>query len=206
MPIRLRAENTRQRRFARRQLSSALRLGLNADIGFPRDCHGRSTLTSACTVECSVTLQGNINSVTIQLPGQRPPISRTENMRRIRSSSTKLELSVRRFLHSKGFRYRLNVASLPGKPDLVFPALGTCLFVHGCFWHGCTKCVDGTRQVRTRRGYWTSKIAGNRRRDRKHIRRLRRLGWRVFVLWGCQITPRRLQSVAARLERARAER
>ena len=88
---------------------------------------------------------------------------RSENMRRIRSTDTEPEVKVRRFLHSQGLRYRLHDRKLAGKPDLVFPALRACVFVHGCFWHGCRKCIDGTRRVRSRTGYWGPKIENNRR-------------------------------------------
>lgn len=115
------------------------------------------------------------------------PERRSQNMRRIRSTDTKPEVVVRRFLHSQGFRYRLHRSDLPGKPDLVFPAIRACLFVHGCFWHGCTKCVDGTRKVRSRPEYWGPKIARNRQRDAEHSRALRALGWRVLVIWDCEI-------------------
>lgn len=108
-------------------------------------------------------------------------------MRRIRSRDTSPEMLVRRFLHSKGLRYRLHPAHLPGKPDLVFPALRSCVFVHGCFWHGCTLCVDGTRRVQSRSTYWIPKIQGNQRRDRAHQRALSSAGWSVHVIWECQL-------------------
>ena len=112
---------------------------------------------------------------------------RSENMRRIRSSDTSPERIVRAFLHGAGFRYRLHSRSLPGKPDVVLPALKACVFVHGCFWHGCDKCVDGTRRVKSRSEYWTNKISGNRARDTRHIQMLTELGWRVYVLWECEL-------------------
>jgi DNA mismatch endonuclease (patch repair protein) len=125
---------------------------------------------------------------------------RSENMRQIRSTDTQPELTVRRFLHSQGLRYRLHARDLPGKPDLVFPALRACLFVHGCYWHGCRKCIDGTRKVRSRTEYWREKIAGNQRRDTKHRRELRALGWSVLVIWECELArAAALRQVAGRL-------
>jgi DNA mismatch endonuclease, patch repair protein len=124
---------------------------------------------------------------------------RSENMRRIRSMNTSPELSVRRFLHRAGFRYRLHPKSLPGKPDVVLPALRACVLIHGCFWHGCTKCVDGTRRVKSRSEYWTAKIRGNQDRDIKHIGALKSLGWKVYVLWECEL---RRPSAFTRLERS----
>src|SRR3989442_1667939 len=91
--------------------------------------------------------------------------ARSENMRRIRSKDTRPELVVRHYLHGAGFRYRLHRKELPGQPDLVFPSRRLCVFVHGCFWHGCQRCVDGTRLVKSNKKFWKMKVAGNRERD-----------------------------------------
>lgn len=112
--------------------------------------------------------------------------SRSENMRKIKSKNTAPELQVRKFLFSRGLRYRLHHQKLPGKPDLVFSRARICVFVHGCFWHGCTQCVDGTRSVKTHSAYWTTKITTNRERDRRHTEMLRSSGWRVIVIWECE--------------------
>src|ERR1700674_4838408 len=93
------------------------------------------------------------------------PERRSAIMARIRSKDTAPELAVRRYLHAKGLRYRLHHAGLPGKPDLVFPARRVCVFIHGCFWHGCPHCIDGTRQVKSNSAYWSAKVAGHRARD-----------------------------------------
>lgn len=108
-------------------------------------------------------------------------------MGRIRSRDTTPELAARRFLHAKGLRFRLYRRDLPGKPDLVFAGRHAVLFVHGCFWHGCPHCVDGTRKVKSNSGYWTAKISGNRQRDAKHADALRASGWTVFTIWECEI-------------------
>ncbi len=129
---------------------------------------------------------------------------RSENMRKIRSRNTSPELTVRRFLHRSGFRYRLHSKSLPGKPDVVLPALRACVLIHGCFWHGCTKCVDGTRRVKSHSEYWTAKIRGNQDRDVKHADALRSLGWKVYVLWECRLRrPSVLRTLARSLQKRR---
>jgi DNA mismatch endonuclease Vsr len=125
-------------------------------------------------------------------------------MRRIPSQDTSPELTVRRFLHKCGFRYRLHPRDLPGKPDVVLPSLRACVLVHGCFWHGCTKCVDGTRRVKSRSEYWTAKIRGNQDRDIKHVAALKSLGWKVYVLWECELLrPTALATLARSLRRRR---
>ena len=125
---------------------------------------------------------------------------RSEIMRRIRSKNTNPELLVRSSLHKLGLRFRVHYSDLPGRPDIVFPRRRICIFVHGCFWHGCTRCIDGRRRVKSKAAYWRAKIAGNRRRDRRSLASLRRQGWRVFVIWGCQVDdPRRLRRFAERI-------
>jgi DNA mismatch endonuclease (patch repair protein) len=110
---------------------------------------------------------------------------RSENMRRIRSKNTGPEMVVRRMAHAMGFRYRLHVNSLPGKPDLVFPRLGKIIEVYGCFWHGHTACREG-RVPGTRQEYWAPKLQANRKRSQRNCRLLCTLGWNVLVIWECQ--------------------
>lgn len=119
-------------------------------------------------------------------------------MGRIRSRDTSPELAVRKYLHAKGLRFRLHRRDLPGKPDLVFVGRRAVLFVHGCFWHGCPHCVDGTRKVKSNTGYWTTKISGNRQRDTRHVAALQAAGWSVFTIWECEIS---VQSVLSRVGR-----
>jgi DNA mismatch endonuclease (patch repair protein) len=114
------------------------------------------------------------------------PTGRSENMRRIRSQDTKPELAVRRYLHSRGLRFRLRPRDLPGKPDLVFRSRKVCVFVHGCFWHGCPRCIDGTRAVKSNAEFWKKKIEGNRARDQCNARKLLDRGWYVLKIWECQ--------------------
>jgi len=93
---------------------------------------------------------------------------------------------VRRLVHRLGFRYRLHVKSLPGKPDLVFGPRKRLIFVHGCFWHQHVMCREG-RMPASRPEYWIPKLTRNRDRDKQHIAKLRRLGWKTLTLWECEI-------------------
>ena len=121
------------------------------------------------------------------------PQRRSENMRRIRSKDTAPEIYIRRFLHAKGFRYRLHPKNLPGKPDLVFPKLHKAIFVHGCFWHLHPACREG-RVPQSRRDYWEPKLLRNVERDRKHMRALEEMGWDTICVWECEIKhPRQLE-------------
>ena len=107
-------------------------------------------------------------------------------MSRIRGKNTQPELRVRKYLYAAGIRYHLHDSRLPGKPDLVFTRKRICLFVHGCFWHGCPKCSDGRRKPKSNRAYWLPKIRRNKQRDRQHISCLRAAGWGVLVIWECE--------------------
>jgi DNA mismatch endonuclease (patch repair protein) len=128
------------------------------------------------------------------------PEARSRNMSHIRSRDTSPELIVRRFLHREGLRFRLHRKDLPGKPDLTFASRRACIFVHGCFWHGCSRCIDGTRRVKSNVPYWSEKVAGNRERDARHVVKLKEAGWGVFVIWECETQDRaRLAELAAQL-------
>jgi len=105
-------------------------------------------------------------------------------MSRVRGKDTVPEYAVRRLLHRLGYRYRLHVATLPGKPDLVFTARRKVVFVHGCFWHG-HECRLG-RRPRSNVDYWSAKALANRTRDALQVQRLHDLGWQVFVVWQCE--------------------
>src|SRR5207253_122568 len=111
---------------------------------------------------------------------------RSDIMRAVKGRDTGPELVVRRALHRAGFRYRLHVRSLPGTPDIVFPARRKVIFVHGCFWHGHKNCAKA-RLPKTRVSFWSHKIALNSRRDKARIAQLRQLGWRALVVWQCQL-------------------
>ena len=108
---------------------------------------------------------------------------RSARMAGVRQAGTAPELALRRGLHALGFRFRLNVANLPGRPDIVLPRYRVAIFVHGCFWHGHA-CLAG-RMPATRPEYWLPKIEDNRKRDRRKSAALRRHGWRVVTVWEC---------------------
>lgn len=104
-------------------------------------------------------------------------------MSRVRDKNTGPEIRVRQLLHRAGYRYRLHVRDLPGRPDLVFPWRRAVIFIHGCFWHqhGCRNCRPATRA-----DYWSAKLSRNVARDADNAEALRRLGWSVLTIWECQ--------------------
>ncbi|WP_426166323.1 very short patch repair endonuclease [Pseudoduganella sp. R-34] len=116
------------------------------------------------------------------------PERRSRNMQAIRGKNTGPELLLRKLLFSRGFRYRLHVSSLPGKPDIVLPKHRTVIFMHGCFWHGHDCHLFTLPQ--TRREFWTSKISANQQRDQRDIVALRGTGWRVICVWECALRGR----------------
>lgn len=122
-----------------------------------------------------------------QAPADKEAVSarRSANMRAVRSWNTRPELAVRTLLHGAGYRFRLRRADLPGKPDIVLPRYRTVVFVHGCFWHRHT-CKRAT-SPKTRVEFWQAKFAGNVERDRQTTVALDALGWKVVVIWECEI-------------------
>lgn len=110
---------------------------------------------------------------------------RSKNMSRIRSTNSKPEEIVRKYLFSQGFRYRKNVRTLPGCPDIVLPKYKTVIFVNGCFWHrhDCPRFVWPS----TNQEYWKPKILRNVERDQKNIEELKALGWKVITVWECEL-------------------
>lgn len=111
---------------------------------------------------------------------------RSEVMRAVKGKDTTPEVALRKALFALGYRYRLNVKNLPGKPDLVFPKHRTVIFVHGCFWHG-HDCKRGARMPKSNVDYWRKKIAGNQARDKRNVAALEDLGWRVITVWECEL-------------------
>ncbi len=106
-------------------------------------------------------------------------------MSHISGKETKPEIMVRKFLFANGFRFRKNVKDLPGKPDIVLPKYKTVIFIHGCFWHGHT-CKRGALPT-TNVEFWETKISSNIERDKRNITELEKNGWRVIVIWQCEI-------------------
>jgi DNA mismatch endonuclease (patch repair protein) len=112
-------------------------------------------------------------------------------MRRITSKGMRPELIVRSMVHSMGYRFRLHVPELPGKPDLVFPSLKKIIEVRGCFWHQHGRqCID-SHIPKSRTEYWRPKLQKNRMRDRLNLKKLEKLGWTVLVLWECEVADAR---------------
>lgn len=103
----------------------------------------------------------------------------------IKGSNTKTEIALRSALHRRGFRFRLHDKKLPGKPDLVFPKYRAVIFVNGCFWHG-HEC-HLFKWPQSRKDFWKTKIAGNKKRDAANDERLHALGWRVCHVWECAL-------------------
>lgn len=123
------------------------------------------------------------------------PEQRSERMSRIRSRDTRPELALRRLLHAAGFRYRLH-RKMPGRPDLVLPKYRAIIFIHGCFWHRHADCrVASTPKSNV--DFWTSKFARNVARDAMVESTLRRSGWRVLVVWECDLNTREKAAVTA---------
>lgn len=118
------------------------------------------------------------------------PATRSYNMSQISGKDTKPEMIVRKFLHANGFRYRLHVKHLPGKPDLVLPKHNSVIFVHGCFWHAHERCKY-FKIPKTRTEWWKEKLYGNKERDVKYIQQLVEDGWNVIVVWECELKPKR---------------
>jgi DNA mismatch endonuclease, patch repair protein len=125
-------------------------------------------------------------------------------MSRVKSKHTLPEILVRRYLHSKGFRFRLHVKELPGKPDIVLPKYKSIILVHGCFWHGHSGCAKA-RLPKTRTEWWEKKMNYNIVKDAKTKRLLKKSGWSVITVWQCQLTTKKgdstLKKIAAFLKK-----
>lgn len=107
-------------------------------------------------------------------------------MSQVKGKNTKPELIVRKFLHANGYRYRLHVKDLAGKPDVVLPKYKTIIFVHGCFWHRHTGCKYAT-VPKTRTDWWLNKINTNKANDKKAVQKLIKEGWQIITIWECQL-------------------
>lgn len=111
---------------------------------------------------------------------------RRYNMQQIKGKDTKPEISLRKLLFAKGFRYRINESKLPGKPDIVLKKYNMVIFVNGCFWHGHQDCPYFViPKIRTE--FWTEKINGNKKRDHRNILMLKEAGWNVITVWECEL-------------------
>lgn len=117
-------------------------------------------------------------------------------MQAVRRQRTRPEEVLAGLLRSEGLRFRRNVATLPGKPDIYFSNARLAIFVHGCFWHGHTRCHKGRSRPKTNTTYWKRKVQRNQRRDHRAARQLRALGISVYTIWECELSaaglPKRL--------------
>ena len=111
---------------------------------------------------------------------------RSLNMAAVRSKDTGPEIAVRKIVHRLGYRYRLHVSSLPGRPDLVFPSRRKVVFVHGCFWHRHPRCRYAT-SPKTHKNFWEAKFTSNIARDRTARRELKRMNWAILTVWACEL-------------------
>jgi len=113
-------------------------------------------------------------------------VKRSEIMSKVHSYNTTPEIIVRKLLHSMGYRFRLQKRDLPGKPDIVMLKHKTVIFVNGCFWHGCPSCKHASIRPKTNREYWNRKLNRTIKRDKENILELKKLGWRILVIWECE--------------------
>lgn len=129
---------------------------------------------------------------------------RSECMSKIRSKNTKPELVLRKALFARGFRYRVNVPNLPGKPDIVLPKYQTVIFLHGCFWHRHEGCKYAyTPKTNTK--FWIDKITSNAERDKVNLQKLTALGWNVITVWECEIRHTHKHNLTPLIDRVEAE-
>ena len=142
------------------------------------------------------------------------PHQRHRAMSAIRSKDTKPEIIVRKWLWSKGFRYRINSKRLPGKPDIVLRKYRTCIFINGCFWHGHKLNLTQSKEIpessecckipKTNTAFWVKKIRRNTERDAEVRQQLKMMGWHSLTLWTCQLKPKErdntLQSLVCALD------
>ena len=129
------------------------------------------------------------------------PDQRHLNMTRIRGKDTGIEKQVRCQLHADGFRFRLNVKDMPGKPDVVLPKYRTAVFINGCFWHGHQGCRYFV-VPQTNTEFWVNKIEGNIKRDNEKYIELEAMGWNVIIVWECALKKIRFQETITQLETA----
>lgn len=122
----------------------------------------------------------------LRMADTRTKEKRHEIMSKVRSKDTAPELLVRRLVFGMGYKYRLHVADLPGKPDIVMSGRKKIIDVRGCFWHGHRRCKYG-KLPKSHKVFWAAKIERNRERDKENARHLKRLGWQVLIVWQCEL-------------------
>ena len=124
---------------------------------------------------------------------------RSRNMAAIKGKDTSIEVIVRKYLFSKGYRFRKNDKRYPGTPDIVLPKYKTVIFIHGCFWHRHPFCKYATTP-KSNTDFWLSKFERNVSNDKKHYKDLENMGWHVIVIWECELTKNRFEETMQRLE------
>ncbi len=133
------------------------------------------------------------------MPDHLTPQQRHACMSHIRSKDTRPEQAVRRGLWRRGYRYRLNVRTLPGTPDIVLPKYRTAIFVNGCFWHGHRGCSKYT-VPKSNIDFWKAKVSRNQERDALNIQRLESISWNVITVWECELSKALLPATIDRIE------
>jgi DNA mismatch endonuclease, patch repair protein len=128
--------------------------------------------------------------------------ARSAQMALVRGKNTKPEIVVRRLLDDAKYKYNVHDRALPGQPDIIFPRRRKAVFVHGCFWHQHRKTTCWRSRIpKSRKHFWIPKLESNVQRDRKHLRELRRAGWKVLIVWECETTPTKYSLLSSRLQR-----
>ena len=125
---------------------------------------------------------------------------RSFNMSKIKGKDTKPEMLVRKFLHANGFRYRLHVKDLPGKPDIVLPKYKTVILIHGCFWHMHKECKYFV-VPKSRTDWWMEKLNRNVENDLKSVKALKKLGWKIIFIWECSLKTSKIDKTLSSLLR-----
>jgi len=129
---------------------------------------------------------------------------RSQVMASVKQKNTSPEITVRKYLHRQGLRFKLHDKALPGKPDMVFPKYKIVVFIHGCFWHGHKKCKLA-RMPKSNVDFWKNKIDGNKTRDSKHIKKLKRIGWCPIIFWECELSnPKNLINLSNKIKSSTA--
>lgn len=128
------------------------------------------------------------------------PELRSWNMSQIKGKDTKIEVKVRSWLFSRGFRFRKNDKRYPGKPDVVLPKYKTVIFINGCFWHRHEGCKYATLP-KTRVEYWNAKFERNVSNDKLHVHKLEELGWNVITIWECELKKAEFEKTMINIER-----
>lgn len=128
-------------------------------------------------------------------------VKRSDIMTKVKGENTKPEIVIRKLLFSMGYRYRLYRKDLPGKPDIVLPKYKYVIFVHGCFWHGCPICKHAQIRPINNAEYWNKKLDRNIERDKNNKKELIKLGWKVFVIWECEIKKSKIDKLIKKIIR-----